>query len=112
MGYIKHHAIVVTGWQEGSLEVVKNRAKNLGLQAIGPSTPAMNGYYSILICPDGSKEGWDDSDLGDIRRSRFLEWLDSQRYLDRTPELEWVEVSFSNDDRKAEITNHAWTKED
>lgn len=111
MGYIKHHAIVVTSWQD-DIKKAKSKAKEIGLHVIGPSKESTNGYRSILICPDGSKEGWGESDLGDFRRAKFRNWLDSQKFEDGSSFLEWAEISYSGDDREAKITNHAWTKEE
>jgi hypothetical protein len=56
----------------------------------------MNGYRSILICPDGSKEGWADSEQGDARRAALRTRLVAEE------SLEWCEVSYGHDDGTAE----------
>lgn len=105
MGYIRHDAIVVTAWQTKDIEAAAEVARSFGLEVLGPSKPAVNGYQSILICPDGSKEGWRHSDDFDGKRAGFIHWL-------RNPEdgiwLEWCAVAFGNDDGGAEVTAHAW----
>lgn len=106
MGYIRHNAIVVTSWK--SLEYVAQKARELGAQVVGPSESAINGYSSLLICPDGSKEGWSDSDKGDERRAALREFMNTQRYED----YEWAEVSYGSDDQSATVVHHAWGSPD
>lgn len=108
MGYIKHHAIVVTSWKSEAIEEAVEKAAGLSLQVLGPSDPVVNGYRSILVCPDGSKEGWDESDLGDKRRAAFKTWLMSTRYDDGSGPLEWAEIAYGNDDEAAEIAGIPW----
>jgi len=38
---------------------------------IGPVEAVVNGYAWLAFLPDGSKEGWEDSDLGDEYQERF-----------------------------------------
>lgn len=40
---------------------------------VGPVQSVVNGYLSFAFLPDGSKEGWEDSDLGDEFRQRFID---------------------------------------
>jgi len=108
MGYIAHNAIVVTSWNSDSIEAAACFARNLGMTVLGPSAEAVNGYRSILVCPDGSKEGWQPSDEGDERRAGLREWMHSQAYSDGSSPLEWVEVRYGSDDRTAAVTNTAW----
>jgi hypothetical protein len=103
MGYMAHNAIVVTSWNEDLIQEAAREATSLGLQILGPSEEVVNGYRSILICPDGSKEGWDDSNDGDSRRESFRAWLNSKRYEDGSTPLDWVEIRYGPDDNEAEI---------
>jgi hypothetical protein len=98
MGLIRHHAIIVTSWQKSKLQEAFETARQLGLTVIGPSEQSINGYQSILICPDGSKEGWPASDMGDELREAFKQWLDQQRYADGSSTLSWCEVAYGNED--------------
>jgi hypothetical protein len=111
MGYIVHHAIIITTWNGSRAETVADMATSMGLQVLGPSERVVNRYRSILICPDGSKDGWDESDAGDVRRDKFLAWLDTQRYEDGSSDLDWVEIRYSPDDCAAQIVHHAWSKD-
>lgn len=108
MGYMKHDAIVVTSWSDTAIDEAAERARHLRLDVLGPSMAATNGYRSMLVCPDGSKEGWTESEIHDGRRTEFIEWLNSQRYDDGSTSLHWVAVSYSADDEEASITTHAW----
>jgi hypothetical protein len=106
MGYIKHNAIVVTCWNSEKMVALGDHARELGMQVLGPSPALMNGYRSILICPDGSKEGWADSEQGDARRAALRTRLVAEE------SLEWCEVSYGHDDGTAEIVAHAWVQDD
>ena len=110
MGYIRHNAIVVTSWADKAIEAAADFADDLGLQVIGPSEKKMNCYRSLLICPDGSKEGWEESRHSDSLRHAFRLWLNAQRYEDGSSPIEWVEVAYGSDDANAEIVFHAWVE--
>lgn len=64
----------------------------------------MNLTRTLLVCPDGSKEGWEESDAFDAKRSEYIEYLNS----DNSSSLSWVALSYSSDDRDAKITAHTW----
>ncbi len=78
MGYIRHHAIIVTGYDIKKMNKHKKFAKNLGLLVSNVIISKINGYMSFFIAPDGSKEGWKDSNLGDDRRCSFIEYIKLQ----------------------------------
>ena len=40
---------------------------------VGPIPSVINGYVTYLFAPDGSGEGWEDSDDGDRYRHQFIE---------------------------------------
>jgi hypothetical protein len=42
----------------------------------------MNHYQSIVLAPDGSKEGWEESDTGNDRRRYFIARLKSIGHWD------------------------------
>ena len=56
---------------------------------------AFSFLLSFFIPPDGSKEGWDDSEEGDKSRDRFVGWLRSVR---EKYGLSWVEVQYGDND--------------
>jgi hypothetical protein len=103
MGYMRHHAIVVSSWKHDLLEEAHALAIELGMSVTNITAEVSNGYRSFLMAPDGSKEGWDESDRGDERRTKLIEWMDAQRYEDSSTALDWVVVQFADDDMESRI---------
>lgn len=110
MGYIRHHAIVVTGqhaWHEPSLADVfdaRQAAVEAGCRLVTEVVgPGVNGTSSFLVAPDGSKEGWEESYIGDDARARFIKWLrgDNRHFS-------WAEVILGDDDCEALIGRNCW----
>lgn len=109
MGYMCHHAVLVTSWSEDLAKVA--HAKAIELAPIEPFTngvnfdglvspligSVVNTYFSFFIAPDGSKEGWVTSDMGDRWRTAFTEWCDEQRYDDNSSSLTWALVQFGDE---------------
>lgn len=103
MGYMRHHAIVVTSWKEDLLKQAHDKALELEMSVSNITDVVTNCYQSFLIAPDGSKEGWDESDKGDENRREFIEWADGQRYDDDSTALSWVEVQFGDEELETVI---------
>ena len=108
MGYIKHHAIVITTWQEDLVPKLLASARELDLEVLSSGPTYINGYSTIIILPDGSKEGWEESDRGDSMRTLFKTRLQDFEYEDGSSPLEWVEVAYGSDDARAVVTDDAW----
>jgi hypothetical protein len=108
MGYMRHHAIVVTGmkeWHADHLQTIYDAhaaATTCGCAVTSITDAVMNGYASFMVAPDGSKEGWRDSDQGDEARAKFIDWLHGAQWFD------WAEVAYSGDDHGAVVERHAW----
>jgi len=109
MGYIKHNAIIVTGWQDDKILESRNKAIEIfdehfsgepivrpyGSKLVSEIIPSLaNGQYSFFIAPDGSKEGWETSENGDRAREEFCKWLNS----DPNNHCDYIEVRFGGDD--------------
>lgn len=109
MGCIRHNAIVITSRNPGAIVAAADKAHEIGLQVLGPAPSVINGYRSLMICPDGSKEGWMDSNIGDRNREAFRAWLDTQRLKDGSSNFEWAEIAYGADDAAAAVTASAWT---
>lgn len=103
MGYVAHHAIVATSWQDGAAQKLADYAESIGAEAL-VGKERTNGYRTVCITPDGSKEGWQTSADGDEQRRQVIEWLRSHDSL----YFEWVEVRYGNDDGGATIERHDW----
>ncbi|PAE20522.1 hypothetical protein CHH80_10945 [Bacillus sp. 7504-2] len=99
MGYIRHNAIVVTGYSypeaQKKFEKVYSKANELFEGLVSNIIPALtNGYQSFLIAPDGSKEGWDLSDEYDAKRKEFADFVDSMAYGDGSNPIQFVDIAF------------------
>ena len=109
MGYIRHEAVIaiVNDWTSigGQDEVQAFRDLKAQMPEefqpllVGPVPHVVNGGSTVafLYLPDGSKEGWADSDTGDVWRDRFLALCRSLRY----PEFAHLRVG--GDDGGAEV---------
>jgi hypothetical protein len=93
MGTIQHHAIILTTDEEYIAPVLAKAKLIFGDMVTPTPLPSVrNGYVTILIGPDGSKEGWEPSNTGDHRRAEFKAWL---RQEDNYPGYHtWVEVEY------------------
>ena len=100
MGYIKHHAIVVTCWNDKHIEQAHALAVENELRPTEITPSAVNGQRSFLIPPDGSKEGWEESDNGNDRRDA---WIKTMEHLADKNYCDWCEVRFGGDDYAATV---------
>ena len=107
MGYIKHHAIVVTGYND---LVQKAHGKAMDLfdwRMVSEIRPeVVNGYRSFFIAPDGSKEFWETSNVNDGKRSQFIQFIESLAYEDGSNSLRYAELFFGEDNGEAEMLRH------
>ena len=79
MGYMRHHAIIVSAYDE-TIEVAHARASAIFGELVTPIVESrVNSVRAFLVGPDGSKEHWDESDQGDRHRAEFVAWLRTQR---------------------------------
>ncbi len=115
MGYIRHHAIVVTGTGYGDkVSLARDKAIEIfnmhfahypmideddvvnNISEIVRS--GVNGYETFIIAPDGSKEGWEHSNIAERARDEFIEWMKSgDRYLN------WAYIQYGDDDGQSEL---------
>lgn len=102
MGYIRHETIVVTAFDVERLERARRFAIDAGLPVSERVSSPVNSYQSFFVAPDGSKEGWAESDRYDAVRAEFIKALraDNQLYCD------WVLVSFGGDANTAIVEDH------
>lgn len=100
MGYHRHHAIIVTSWREESVTDAHAEAERLFADTDAHVTPispvAINNYTSFAVLPDGSKEGWSDSDEADAARAALKTYLCDMET--KGSWCSWAEVSFGGDD--------------
>ena len=109
MGWHTHHAIIVTSFDGEMLRSAHYEA--IGTFTSGLVTdispPALNGFRSFAVLPDGSKEEWSESDEADGDRASFIFYLHGRRHPDGSSNLSWVEVSFGGDDPTPKILRHS-----
>lgn len=103
MGFFRHDAIVLTG-RTKEIERVWERAvihfEGSAVHVSGVTEYGINDTSSVLIAPDGSKEGWTDSDEGDRLRDSFVTWLQVDG-----PLIDWIEVRFGGDE-----SDYVWVR--
>ena len=111
MGYMKHHAIVVTG-EEPAIRNAFREVDDFAHAAIAVQitelTPeTMNGQRSFMVAPDGSKVEWPDSDDGNRARQEIVDILKCYSYNADSSPLKWVEVMFGDDEGRAVVVRHS-----
>lgn len=93
MGYLKHNAIVVTSWDQKSMKTAHDKAVEILGALVSPLiNGVVNSQISFFVAPDGSKEGWSDSNKYDEKRSQYLDWLIENCIVS------YIEVRFGGDD--------------
>ena len=107
MGYVRHHAIIVTSYNDTTIRNASDTAEKIGLTVTPVMGSIVNGYRSFMVCPDGSKERWAESDSGDSKREEFKFYLKKER-SEKFLSLEWAEIFYGNDDGRAQVTDSAW----
>lgn len=93
MGDFQHHAIVVTAFSSSDAEKIATNATALGCTIAGPTASPVNGFTTLCVVPDGSKEHWPDSARGDEQRAAFIRYLESK---DRPTVVSWVEFEYGD----------------
>lgn len=102
MGYVRHDAVIVTteDFREGGLPDIEAFRQTLPEEwrhlVIGPVKSVVNGTLSYVFLPDGSNEGFPESDDGDLYRQQFRE-LFTTVYADGSSADDVVTVSFGAD---------------
>lgn len=103
MDYMAHHAIILTSFSVGHINQAYAKAmaifdSNMVSNII---TGIINTQYTFMIGPDGSEEGWEESDSHDNKREEFKEWLLNQNLF-----TQWAEVLIMDDDGYSEIVDN------
>jgi hypothetical protein len=107
MGYIRHHAIVVTTFKKELTEQVHQKAVEIFGVSVSNIVPSqINGDYSFFVGPDGSKAGWKDDEDGDTRRNVFFEYIKRLAYDDGSNSVDYAELFYGDDEGNAGIVRH------
>jgi hypothetical protein len=112
MGYMRNHLIIVSSHSEDkvnnvrlkALEIFKDTWNTRFSQMVGNVVASpLNGESSFVIFPDGSKEGWEDSDIGDNYRADFISYVEGQKYDDGSNSLRYAEIFYADDEKELGI---------
>jgi hypothetical protein len=105
MGYHIHDAIIVSTWTTSHIQLAHAKAVELELHPSNITDEVVNGYRCFVVPPDGSKEGWEESDFYEGRRNEFIDWMKTT-----TPKLylDYIHVRFGGDepDDNTRIVTH------
>ncbi len=96
MGVVNHNAIIATTWSKPDAELIIEWVNTNARNYTGLFTYSTNeyGFTTIVMNPDGSKEGWEDSNNCDRIRDELIAYLDTFTYSDDSSSISYVEVSF------------------
>lgn len=103
MGYIRHEAIVVISFRKEDTQKAKEFADSLKLDTTEIIT-TINGYCTFLIAPDGSKEGWEESNKHEQARKDFCSWAEKQ--YENGVYFDYAYISFGGDDPHCRVIQH------
>lgn len=79
MGYFRHHAIIVSSYEKKSIDYAHAKAVELFSKTVTNIVESyVNLFYTFVIGPDGSKEGWETSEGGDVNRENYIDWMKQQ----------------------------------
>lgn len=107
MGYMRHHAVIVTSYSKEMLTDAHQEALRLFPDQVSPLVDSpINRYASFFVAPDGSKEGWPESERGNVKRDEFVGYLEGKKYEDNSSSIDYVEVFYGDDEGEAEVVRH------
>ncbi|GAL85614.1 hypothetical protein CHU_3573 [Sporocytophaga myxococcoides] len=115
MKQYKHHAIIITTRHRKLINELRLKAKEFfikdmqaktGPTLIGEITPSIIGeFYTMVIFPDGSKEGYETSEEADNIRCKIVLAIKELNQKAGNQELSFVEVTYGSDNEPAAILN-------
>jgi len=99
MGYIRHHTIIVTSYDSDKLHAAHHQAERIfGEDMVSNIVDSpVNGYKSFFVAPDGSKEGWEDSDNYDKDRGEFIRLIKLKDFEDGSNAIQYIEVAYDEE---------------
>jgi hypothetical protein len=113
MGYNCDRVIVVNGFSAENMASARQCAADVfgkhGFHGVvsGLYQQPVNGNWTFIIIPDGSKEGWSESERGDLARGEFINWLiEMRRRPNRTMYLDWAEIVIHDDNGNPRVERH------
>lgn len=96
MGVVNNNAVIATTWSKEEVARIKEWVSLLpnmrSLFLFGGEE--INGKTTVVMVPDGSNEGWVESDDGDELRNAFVTELEKANYDDGSNPWSFVEVGY------------------
>ncbi|MDX2195794.1 MAG: hypothetical protein NW207_05205 [Cytophagales bacterium] len=115
MKNIKHHTIIVTCQEKAETENIRNQIVALYKQKMEVKTghklitpifeSLINSFFTFYIIPDGSKEGYDASEDGDILRQEVYSLLLTYKSQHPHIYIAYAELSYGGDNEAPKIIN-------
>lgn len=97
MGIMHHNAVIATTFSDQKYRDVMRwikRRSDIEQTLFLAGEGIANNEYTIVLIPDGSKEGWEESDIGDALRQAFIERLQQDAFEDNSSPWRWIEVGY------------------
>jgi hypothetical protein len=109
MGFLWDTQFVVTGyaWDFESVSKAYLRAKRLGLNLSGLIPSDVNAYWTFLIAPDGSKNGFADQVQSDMKRTLWMEEMRKE-----SVSVDWVYIMYGGNSDQARIQDGSQATEE
>jgi len=106
MGYIRHHALVITAWQKAIAEEIHSTAIEIFgeelSQLISPLVSSLeHDYHSFFIAPDGGREWRETSEKTEVARGKFMQYL--RDYDD--PNMYWMLITYADENGITRISD-------
>lgn len=112
---MRHHAIIITSQNSESISMAHVKALvmftqlkymcGMKCEIVSPVLKTINRVHTFIIAPDGSKEGWEESEVGNIQRDKYIEWLKNQIDEDGSSSLDWIVIQYGDDDNETKVIN-------
>jgi hypothetical protein len=93
MGLIQHNVIVATTWDAKLAVKFEFYLAALDIPWVKSVAP-WNGYITFFVGPDGSKEGWAESNNADTTRNKIVARLAEDNYEDDSSPWDWIEIGY------------------
>ena len=106
MGHITNHAIIVQSHSDELITAAREKAVLIFSNVSDIIATNINAEYCFFIPPDGIKDGWEESEVGDKQRKAFMDWCDYQANEDGSNSLQAVEMFYHDENNKAGIVRH------
>lgn len=112
MGTVIHESMIVTSWKKELLLEAYSKAVDYFApnQVSGVTDSPVNGYYSFLISPSGSKIGWTEEKHHRTAMDDIEDWIRSKSYDDGSNSIEIARVKYGNECDSPEIKTSLATR--